>query len=367
MASHAAFHPSNLDGDQIEEDESFVYAGQLANSLVLPMALQTVIELGVFEILAKAGPGAKLSPSQILVEMPATNSEAPKMLDRILRMLASHSVLSCSKGADDAGSFQRLYALSPVSKHFVPDQDGISYCPLMALVQDNVFLASWSQLKDAIIEGGIPFNRVHGMNAFEYLGMDPRFNKVFNTAMLNHTTMLVKKILECYKGFEPLKQLVDVGGGLGGALNLITSKYPHIKGINFDLPHVVQQAPSYPGVEHVGGDMFESVPKGDAIFMKGILHDWSDEQCLKLLKNCYTAIPNDGKVIVVEAFLSMMPEVSTCMKRNSQLDVLMMAQHLGGKERTKQEFEALATKAGFKGFRYECLTAYNCEVMEFFK
>ncbi|KAG2725713.1 hypothetical protein I3760_01G079000 [Carya illinoinensis] len=366
MASHKAFHPSNLDGDQKEEDESFVYAGQLANSLVLPMALQTVIELGVFEILAKAGPGSKLSPSQISAKMPTTNPEAPKMLDRILRMLASHSVVSCSAGVDDAGSFQRLYALSPVSKYFVPDQDGVSFHPVIALNQDKVFSASWSQLKDAILDGGIPFDRVHGMNSFEYLGMDPRFNKVFNTAMLNLTTMFFKKILECYKGFEPLKQLVDVGGGLGGTLNLITSKYPHIKGINFDLPHVVRQAPSYPGVEHVEGDMFKSVPKGDAIFMRGILHDWSDEECLKLLKNCYRAIPNDGKVIVVESFLPMMPEVSTCMKHNSQLDVLMMAQLPGGKERTQQEFEALATKAGFKGIIYKCLI-YSFQVMEFFK
>ncbi|KAG6667209.1 caffeic acid 3-O-methyltransferase-like [Carya illinoinensis] len=365
MASHAAFRPSNLGGDQ-KEDESFVYAGQLANSLVLPMALQTAIELDIFEILAKAGPGAQLSPSQISAEMPTTNPEAPKMLDRILRMLASHSVLSCFAGVDDTGSFQRLYALSPVSKHFVPDQDGVSFRPVMALLQDKVFLASWSKLKDAILEGGIPFDRVHGMSAFEYLGMDPRFNKVFNTAMLNNATMIFKKIVESYKGFEPLKQLVDVGGGLGGALHVITSKYPHIKGINFDLPHVIQHAPSYPSVEHVGGDMFTSVPKGDAIFMKGILHDWGDEQCLELLKNCYTAVPNDGKVIIVEAFLPMMPELSTCMKRNTQVDVLMMAQHPGGKERTRQEFEALATKAGFKGVRYECLV-YSFQVMAFFK
>ena len=67
--------------------------------------------------------------------------------------------------------------------------------------------------------------------------------------MYNHTTIVVKKILEVYKGFEPtIKQLVDVGGGLGVNLNLITSTYPHIKGINFDLPHVIKHAPSYPGM-----------------------------------------------------------------------------------------------------------------------
>ena len=57
----------------------------------------------------------------------------------------------------------------------------------------------------------------------------------------------MKKILKLYKGFEHFKQLVDVGGGLGVNLNLITSLYPHIKGINFDLPHVIEDAPSYPG------------------------------------------------------------------------------------------------------------------------
>jgi caffeic acid 3-O-methyltransferase len=105
-----------------------------------------------------------------------------------------------------------------------------------------------SQLKDAVLEGGIPFNRVHGTHAFEYPGFDPRFNQVFNTAMFNHTTIVMKNILDSYKGFEHLKQLVDVGGGLGATLNLITSRYPNIKAINFDLPHVIQNAPHYPGI-----------------------------------------------------------------------------------------------------------------------
>lgn len=106
-----------------------------------------------------------------------------------------------------------------------------------------------SQLKDALIEGGIPFNRVHGMHAFEYPGKDPRFNQVFNTAMMNDTTLVMKNILDAYKGFaQYLNQvIVDVGGGLGVCLRLITSKYPSIKGINFDLPHVIQQAPPIPG------------------------------------------------------------------------------------------------------------------------
>ncbi|KAF1859259.1 hypothetical protein Lal_00009843 [Lupinus albus] len=90
--------------------------------------------------------------------------------------------------------------------------------------------------------------------------------------MVNCTTIVItivmKRVLEFYKGFEHINKLVDVGGGLGINLNLITSKYPHLHGINFDLPHVIEHAPTYAGMEHMGVDMFESVPHGDAIFMK---------------------------------------------------------------------------------------------------
>ena len=103
-------------------------------------------------------------------------------------------------------------------------------------------------MKGAIMEGGVPFNRAHGMNAFEYPSLDQRFNEVFNKAMFNSTMLLMKKILESYKGFEHINRLVDVGGGLGVNLGLITSKYPHIQGINFDLPHVIEHALIYNGM-----------------------------------------------------------------------------------------------------------------------
>lgn len=106
-------------------------------------------------------------------------------------------------------------------------------------------------LKDAVLDGGIPFNKAYGMTAFEYHGTDPRFNKVFNQGMSNHSTITMKKILETYKGFDGLKTVVDVGGGTGATLNMIVSKYPSIKGINFDLPHVIEDAPSYPGIIYI--------------------------------------------------------------------------------------------------------------------
>ncbi|WP_171950009.1 methyltransferase family protein, partial [Proteus mirabilis] len=68
-------------------EESFSYAMQLVLSSVLPMSLHSAIELGVFDIIAKAGEGAKLSPAEIAAKLATNNLEAPVMLDRILRML----------------------------------------------------------------------------------------------------------------------------------------------------------------------------------------------------------------------------------------------------------------------------------------
>lgn len=95
-----------------------------------------------------------------------------------------------------------------------------------------------------VLNGGSPFCKAHGLNLFEFAEKD---NNVFNEDMYNHTTVIMEKIHEKYKGFEGLNDLVDVGGGFGANLRLIVSKYPQIKGINFDLPHVIKDAPSCPG------------------------------------------------------------------------------------------------------------------------
>ncbi|WKA07683.1 hypothetical protein VitviT2T_025473 [Vitis vinifera] len=281
------------------DEEASLFSMQLVSASVLPMVLKSALELDLLEIIAKAGPGAFVSTSEIAAQIPTHNPEAPVMLDRILRLLATYAVVKCSLRNLPDGGVERLYGLAPVCKYLTRNEDGVSVAPLLLMNQDKVLMESWYYLKDAVLDGGIPFNKAYGMTAFEYHGTDPRFNKVFNNGMSGHSTITMKKILEAYKGFEGLTSIVDVGGGTGATLNMIISKYPTIKGINFDLPHVIDDAPSYPGVENVGGDMFVSVPKGDAIFMKWICHDWSDAHCLKFLKNCYQALPDNGKSLTL--------------------------------------------------------------------
>ncbi|KAF8044022.1 hypothetical protein BT93_A2105 [Corymbia citriodora subsp. variegata] len=351
---------------QVLDEEANLFALQLSTASVLPMVLKAAIELDLLEIMAKAGPGAYLSPREVASHLPTRNPNAPLMLDRIFRLLASYSVLACTIRDLPDGKVERLYGLAPVCKFLVKNEDGVSVAPLNLINQDKVFVESWYYLKDAILEGGIPFDKARRMNLFEYLGTDPRYNRIFNQAMSDHSTITMKKVLEMYNGFEGLKTVVDVGGGTGAVPSMIIAKYPSIKGINFDLPHVIEDSPSYPGVEHIGGDMFISIPKGDAIFVKGICHNWSDEHCAKLLKNCYDALPVNGRVIVAEHILPLYPDPSLATKGVIHMDCIMLAHLGGGKERTEKEFEALAQGAGFQGIRVMCC-AFNTSIMEFLK
>jgi caffeic acid 3-O-methyltransferase len=115
----------------------------------------------------------------------------------------------------------------------------------------TLFSQNRYHLKDAVLEGGVPFYKAHGMNAMEYVGKDARFYEVFKSSMEDFHPVLMKKILETYKGFAGLKSLVDVGGGDATILNMIISKYPTINGVNFDLPPVIEKSPSYPGMNYI--------------------------------------------------------------------------------------------------------------------
>ncbi|MED6205332.1 hypothetical protein PIB30_016714 [Stylosanthes scabra] len=355
------------DGEEVvvSDEEAFLFAMELAGASAVPMVLRSALELGIIDTIAKAGPGACLSVHGILSQLPTTinNPHAPALLDRMLKLLASFNILTCRLRGD---SDERQYGLSPLAKYFVNNHDGFSLVPSFLMQHDKVLKDMWYHLTDSVREGGLPFDNAYGMTSFEFHSVNPRFNEVFNKGMSNHSTIIMHKILENYNGFEGLQSLVDVGGGTGAVINMIHSKYPNMRAINFDLPHVIKEAPEYEGVLHVGGDMFLSVPKADAIFMKWICHDWNDEQCVKLLRNCYESLPEKGKVILAECMIPVAPEGSAAAKTVFQTDVIMLCHSSGGRERTQKEYEALAKGAGFHGFRVAC-SAFNMHVMEFLK
>ncbi|GMH18328.1 hypothetical protein Nepgr_020169 [Nepenthes gracilis] len=349
-----------------EEDELFSCAMALVTGSVPIMVLKAIIELDVLEIIKRAGPEAYLSPKEIATKLPTDIPDANMMLDRMLRLLASYSILTCSIQMLSDGSFERLYGLAPVCKFLTKNEDGVSLAAISLMIRTRVQLKSWHYMKEAVLEGEIAFNKAHGTTIFEYNEVDPMFNKVFNSAMSDPSILITKRILEVYEGFEGLSSLVDVGGGIGTTLNMIISKYPMIKGINFDLPHVIKDSPHFPGIQHVGGDMFIRIPKGDAIILKRVLHDWNDEHCIKLLKNCYASLPDHGKVIACECILPAAVETPAAAKVVFHLDLIMLADFSEGKERSENEFKDMAKAAGFQSFRVVC-SAYHIKVMEFLK
>ena len=173
---------SELNMNIVNEDE-WLLGMELGNFSCLPMAMKAAIELDVLQIMANVGNGSQLSPRQIVARIPTTNPDAAITLDRILRVLASHSVLSCSVTTDENSKAERLYGLTALCKYLVKNQDGVSPAPLVLMNQDRVLMASWYYLKDAVLEGAHPFTKAHGMNAFEYPAIDQRYNSGFNRAM----------------------------------------------------------------------------------------------------------------------------------------------------------------------------------------
>ncbi|KAL1531569.1 caffeic acid 3-O-methyltransferase-like [Salvia divinorum] len=336
------------------EEEAHTAAIQYAIGVVLPMVVRTAVELDLFQLIENAG---SISAAELAAQLPTSSPGAAAWLDRILRLLTANSILSCG------GGDERRYALSAVGKLFTKNDEGGSYCAASLMTQDKVFVESWYHLKDAILEGGTPFERANGMSMFEYASKDPRISNLFNQTM-SETTLLYKKMVEVYNNFVGIETLVDVGGGTGALLNIITSHNPSIKGVNYDLPHVIQQAPSYP--EHVEGDMFVSVPKGDAILMKNILHNWSDTKCVRILRNCKEALPRNGKVVIVEYILLETPKSGEAIVEEL-VTMVMSAYYPGGKERTEMEFRILGKQAGFEGFKKVCkCNASKMWFMEFY-
>ncbi|EPS65298.1 o-methyltransferase 1, partial [Genlisea aurea] len=349
------------------DDRDFFSAMQLSFSSVLPMALKTAIQLNLLELINQA-PGGSISASDLAGKLPTTNPAAGKMIDRILCLLAAHDVVVCRivpspHGGGGGGGVERIYSPGTAAKLLTKNEEGISLARIFMLVQDNLHFKAWHNLKDAILEGGEAFHRAYGKSIFDHIATDQEYNKVFNAAMFSHTKIFMNKLLRTYTGFEGLKSIVDVGGGVGVTLKMIIDEYPSIRGINFDLPHVIDEALPFPGIEHVAGDMFVSVPKADAIFLKWICHDWSDEHCKQLLRNCYDALGDDGKVILVDAIMSDEPKTTSDFKYTAATDVLMMSCCPGGTERTEEEFNGITRDTGFKKFRKMCCI-YGTWIME---
>ncbi|KAI3865948.1 hypothetical protein MKX03_036807 [Papaver bracteatum] len=305
------------------------------------MALKCAVELGIPDIINSHGRPTTMS--EIISSLKTTTSSSSPNVDyltRVMRLLVRKRIFTSHSHQE---SNQTFYDLTPSSKWLLKDSE-FNLSRLVLFETDPILIKPWQYLVKCVQENGFAFQISHGSQIWDLASANPQFNQLLNDGMGCTANMLVHH----KNGFNGIGSLVDVGGGTGEMIAEIVKANPHIQGINFDLPHVVATAPAHPGISHVGGDMFANIPEADAVIMKWIMHCWSDENCIKILRNCYKAISKakNGKVLIVDCVLR--PDGNDLFdKTGLAFDLLMMVNTLGGKERTEMEWIMLLNRAGF--------------------
>jgi SAM-dependent methyltransferase len=196
--------------------------------------------------------------------------------------------------------------------------------------------------------GKTAMEKVFGMPIFDYLAQHPQQAAEFSEAMVGIHGAEPPAVADAYD-FSAFGSIVDVGGATGNMLAHILARHPQPKGILFDRPHVVTEAPALlrargvdnrVAIEH--GNFFEHVPTGaDAYILSHIIHDWNEDQCLTILGNCRKAMKPGAKLLIVEFVL---PEGNT-PHLGKLVDMVMLAIP-GGEERTAGEYKTLLASAG---------------------
>ncbi|XP_059452003.1 desmethylxanthohumol 6'-O-methyltransferase-like [Corylus avellana] len=311
------------------------------------MALKCAVELRIADIIHSHG--GPITLRQIASGIDSTSPNIP-YLARIMRLLVCKNIFTEQHQPVDSGE-ETLYGLNQASRLLLHDAE-LSLAPMVLLRNHPWLLAPLHWLSQCVKEGGTAFNKAHGCEIWDFTSKNPEFNNIFNDGMACTTKIVMRVILAEYKdGFGCVGSLVDVAGGTGGTIAEIVKAHKHMRGINFDLPHVVATAPMHEGVSHFGGDMFESIPNADAILIKWVLHNWSDEHCIKILENCRKAIPEkSGKVIIVDIVVE--KDGNDLFDETRMVfDLTMMAYTAGGKERTELEWKKLLEEAGFGRYK----------------
>lgn len=291
---------------------------------------------------------AKLGLADLVKDSPKTADELARLtgmhspsLYRALRALASVGVFT----DDGRGRF----AQTPLSETLRSDTPGsLRALAIVELGQEHY--PAWGNLMHSVKTGEIAFDNLFKQNAWEYYAQNPEDASNFNESMRGLTEMVNVAVLEAYD-FSGADKLVDVAGGTGRLISSILSACPRMRGVLFDLPHVIAEAG--PLLDAAGvrdrcetstGDFFRSVPEGgDAYVMKWIIHDWDDEKSTAILKNIRRAMDEKGKLLLIEMVVpeGNQPDLSKFL----DLDMMVMT---GGRERTEAEFNSLLAASGFK-------------------
>lgn len=257
------------------------------------------------------------------------NSWSPKQLSGILDFLISNGFLHKNEDA-------KLAITEKGTLLREGNPDGLYYA---CLNWSGEHLNAWQHLDYSIKTGKSSFEYIYDKSYFDYLDYHSEKLNYYHKAMCEYARDDYRE-LPILIDFGVHKSVLDVGGSYGAAVDLIKKKNPNIKCYLFDLENVIKNA-TIENIEKISGNFFNTIPKvAEAIILSRVLHDWSDEKSSIILKNCFEALPDDGKIYVIE----------NCSDRSSKglellsLNMTVMCESF---ERSSEEYIELCEKTGF--------------------
>ena len=207
---------------------------------------------------------------------------------------------------------------------------------------------AWERL-DVALTGGVPHEAAWGMGRYEYLRAHPDEARIFDAMMANFPDQRHAAMAAAYD-FSGARLIVDIGGGNGAMLRHILARFQGPRGLVFDLEDVVRAIP--PGglmegrIAVKAGSFFDGVPAGaDVYLLIRVLHDWRDEDCLRILSACRAAMAPETLLLIGELILD--PDPARGWPTGYLQDMQMMAIFGSARERTEAEFRGLLAEAGF--------------------
>lgn len=313
-------------------DDAYLEMAMHMRGLQVAQMIHVAAELGVAD---------KIGEGRAVAELATEVDAHPEKLSRMIRALAAFGIFAI----DAAGR------VTHTPRSAVLKSDATPTLHFASRFWGRPWMwETWGNIGHTVRTGEAAFEKAFGMPNFTWLKDHPDDAAVFDAFMQHSPDDRHAAVAEAYD-FGKTK-VVDIGGGNGALLAAILGRYPESSGVLADQPAVVAAANSILGplagrCEVVPTDFFSGVPAGGDIYtMAQILHDWSDERCIDILKNVRLAMGGNSKLIVIERLMDDDPA------KNSRLNVLgdmqMMALFPGAKERTPSEFAALFSQVGLR-------------------
>jgi orsellinic acid C2-O-methyltransferase len=214
-----------------------------------------------------------------------------------------------------------------------------------ALHRGGESFAAWGELEHTVRTGEPAFEAAHGDPFFTYLRNNPEAGAVFDGTMARLSRRVMVEAI-AYYDFSTASRILDVGGGRGHFVAAVLEAYPELDGAVFDVPEVAEATGKRCAA--IGGNFFESLPAGyDLHVLKWILHDWNDEDCRKILSVSRAALPDDGRLLVVEQPLPEAIPDSGTLHPVVAMDLIMLVNFGDARERYLHEYEQLLADSGF--------------------